>query len=408
MNRGCVVQKFGGTSVATIERIRHVANIVAESRSQGSGVVVVVSAMAGVTNKFVSYVNSFGVTEGHPEYDTVLSSGELVTAGLTAIALENIGVKARSYASWQVPVITDNNHGRAVIKGVDPSRIQKDLASGIVPVICGFQGISEEKQRITTLGRGGSDLTAVAVASAIGADICEIYSDVDGVYTVDPNLFLDARRIDEISYPEMLEMAAQGAKVLQEQSVKYAMQKGVVMRVASSFIRAPGTIIAPSTMPRRFRGITVTQSLSQLKICLENSATNTNDDIDKLQAKINELLASNYIHCDFLQKRQKEGDLGTLVLNKNHASSAISILKESDFVSDVRHKFSRKSLSKISVVGSDFEENCDLKLRAELKNHNIDSFPGAISKHKINIIVTTENLFESISILHKFCGLDMD
>lgn len=388
-----LVQKFGGTSVATLERIKNVAEIVAESAAKQKDIVVVVSAMAGVTNKFVDYVNSLGADEGHPEYDTVLSSGELVTAGLTAIALEKVGIKSRSYASWQVPIFTNNNYGHAVIQCIDPSNIKKDLENGVVPVICGFQGISQEEKRITTLGRGGSDLTAVAVASAIEADLCEIYSDVDGVYTVDPNLYVGARRIDEMCYSEMLEMASQGAKVLQEQSVLYAMEKKVVVRVASSFIKAPGTIISPTAPPSHFCGMAVTPALSQIQISFRDGTQTDN---------VQSLLAKHFIQCDSVENNGKVN----VMLDKRHASIALSLIRDSNCISDARYKFSRKALSKITIVGSDLTADLGQNFIAELKKHKIDSFVGTVTLHKINIIVATEQLPEAISVLHKYCGLD--
>ena len=387
-----IVQKFGGTSVATLDRIKNVAEIVAESKSKHKDIVVVVSAMAGVTNKFVDCVNSLGANEGHPEYDTVLSSGELVTAGLTAIALENVGIKSRSYASWQVPIFTNNNYGHAIIQNVDPVNLNKDLANGIVPVVCGFQGVSQE-EKTTTLGRGGSDLTAVAVSSAIEADLCEIYSDVDGVYTVDPNLYTGAQRIDEICYAEMLEMASQGAKVLQEQSVLYAMEKKVIVRVASSFIKAPGTIISPTAKSKRFCGMAITPALSQVQLSLKDGV---------LKEDIQNLLAKNFIQCDFVENRGKIN----VMLDKRHASVALTLVRESNLISDARYKFSRKPLSKISVVGSGLNIDSSQNFITELKKHKIDSFIGIVTSHKVNIIVATEQLLEAISVLHKYCGLN--
>lgn len=402
-----IVQKFGGTSVATLDRIKNAAKIVANScRSASNEVVVVVSAMAGVTNKFVDYVGALGVAEGHPEYDTVLSSGELVTAGLTAIALENAGIRSRSYASWQVPITTDSNHGRAVIQSVDPSNIERDLAEGIVPVVCGFQGMSKDTSRTTTLGRGGSDLTAVAVASAIRADICEIYSDVDGVYTTDPNLYAGAHRIDQIGYAEMLEMAAQGAKVLQEQSVRYAMEKGVVIRVASSFIKAPGTIISPSAPAKMFSGMAVTPAISQLILTPKNaSGTSLGESASfskDFRSNTQNFLAHNFIQCDFLDNKGRT----TLLLNKHQAHFVVDLLRNSDLVTEVRYKFSRKPLSKVSVVGTALNVGSAQSLGDELKRNHIDSFIGTVSEHKINLIVAAEHLLESISVLHKYCGLN--
>lgn len=386
-----LVQKFGGTSVATLDRIKNVASIVAESRKKYENIVVVVSAMAGVTNKFVDCVNALGVNEGHPEYDTVVSSGELVTAGLTAIALENVGIKSRSYASWQVPIMTDNNHGRAIIQSVNADNINADLAKGIVPVVCGFQGISTEG-KITTLGRGGSDLTAVAVASAINADLCEIYSDVDGVYTVDPNFYPGARRIDEICYAEMLEMAAQGAKVLQEQSVLYAMERNVVIRVASSFINAPGTIISATASRKQFCGMAVTAALSQLQAVFDASKKDN----------IVHCLARHFIQCDFIDHKNRS----EILVDKKQAPIVLELLRESRIVSDIRYKFARKQLSKVSVVGSHMTNDLADDFASELKKNKVDLFACSADEHKINLIVAREQLIDVVNRLHKYCGLD--
>lgn len=409
-----IVQKFGGTSVATLDRIQNVAKIVADSRrSSNNDIVVVVSAMAGVTNKFADYVNALGANEGHPEYDTVLSSGELVTAGLTAIALQNAGIKSRSYASWQVPIITNCNHGRAVIQDVDPSNMVRDLSEGIVPVVCGFQGVSKDAARTTTLGRGGSDLTAVAVASAVGADVCEIYSDVDGVYTADPNLYASAQKIEQIGYAEMLEMAAQGAKVLQEQSVRYAMEKNVVIRVASSFIEAPGTLISPSAPAKTFCGMAITPMLSQLLLTPKNSEQSVvpsepkesfgNECFsDDFRNAVRDILANNFIQTDFLHRKNRS----TLLLNKHQAHLAVKLLRDTDFIAEVRYKFSRKPLSKLSIVGNGLSIEKAQDLVIELKQNHIDSFVGTISEHKINLLIAFEHLLDGISVLHKHCGLN--
>ncbi|MBR1735080.1 MAG: aspartate kinase, partial [Alphaproteobacteria bacterium] len=356
----------------------------------GNEVIVVVSAMAGVTNKFVDCVNALGANEGHPEYDTVLSSGELITAGLTAIALENVGIKSRSYSSWQVPIYTDNNYGRAVIQNVDPSNLNHDLKNGIVPVVCGFQGVSQEG-KITTLGRGGSDLTAVAIASATNADLCEIYSDVDGVYTVDPNLYSGACRIEEICYSEMLEMASQGAKVLQEQSVSYAMEKNVVIRVASSFINAPGTIISPTIAAKKYCGMAVAPELSPLQIVPKVDYQN-----------IQKFLAKYFIQCDLINCKSK---MQILVERKN-ASVALGLLKNSELVSEAKYKFSRKSLSRISVVGSSIDRKNSEQFSDVLKKNKIDLFASIPGRGKINLIIPRDKLLDAISVLHRYCGLD--
>ena len=237
-----VVMKFGGTSVANVERIKNVARHVKREVDAGNQVAVVVSAMSGVTNQLVSWVREAAVLHDAREYDAVVASGEMVTAGLLAIALQSIGIQARSWQGWQVPVITDKAHGAARITGIDGSVLRKRLAGGEVAVVTGFQGIEPERNRISTLGRGGSDTSAVALAIALKADICDIYTDVDGVYTTDPRVVPKARRLPKVSYEEMLEMASLGSKVLQTRSVELAMVHRMRTRVLSSFV-------APDAMP---------------------------------------------------------------------------------------------------------------------------------------------------------------
>jgi aspartate kinase len=231
--------KFGGTSVADLERIRRVARIVASEAQAGHQVAVVVSAMAGRTNELVAWTDGAGpaapgVPASDDEYDVVVASGEQVSAGLLAMTLRNLGLHARSWLGWQVPIITDGSHGKARIDDVAPGKLEAALAAGEIPVVAGFQGI-DRQGRLATLGRGAGDLSAVAVAAALKADRCDIYTDVDGVYTTDPRIEERARRLARISYEEMLEMASLGARVLQSRSVELAMAQRVPLRVLSSF-----------------------------------------------------------------------------------------------------------------------------------------------------------------------------
>ena len=237
-----VVQKFGGTSVADIERIKAAAARVKAEVEAGNEVAVVVSAMAGTTNQLVDWTREISPMHDAREYDVVVAAGEQVTSGLMALALQGLGVDARSWLGWQIPVSTDDVHGRARIGGIAPDELIKRMSSGQVPVVAGFQGIGSD-QRITTLGRGGSDTSAVALAAALDADRCDIYTDVDGIYTSDPRIVAKAHKLDKITYEEMLEMASQGAKVLQTRSVEMAMNHGVRVRVLSSFSDGPGTLV---------------------------------------------------------------------------------------------------------------------------------------------------------------------
>ena len=236
-----VVMKFGGTSVANVERIRNVARHVKREVDAGNKVAVVVSAMAGATNQLVAWVREAQNLYDAREYDAVVASGEQVTAGLTAIVLQSMGIKARSWQGWQIPILTDTAHGSARITGIEADTIKKSMAAGEVAVITGFQGIERGSNRIATLGRGGSDTSAVAIAIAVGADVCDIYTDVDGVYTTDPRIVPKAKRLPKVSYEEMLEMASLGSKVLQTRSVELAMVYKMRTRVLSSFV-APEAI----------------------------------------------------------------------------------------------------------------------------------------------------------------------
>jgi aspartate kinase len=239
-----IVQKFGGTSVGDVDRIRRVAQRVVDTKKAGNDVVVVVSAMAGETDRLVGLARSFGAEPNAREYDVVVSTGEQQTIGLLAMAIQELGVPARSFTGSQVRIHTDEAHSRARIESIDTERIRKELAGGSVIVVAGFQGIDSEGD-ITTLGRGGSDTSAVAVAAALGADVCEILTDVAGVFTSDPNIVPTARKLDRVSYEEMLEMASLGAKVLQIRSVKFGMRYGIPIHVRSTFTTDEGTWVVP-------------------------------------------------------------------------------------------------------------------------------------------------------------------
>jgi aspartate kinase len=230
-----VVMKFGGTSVANVERIRNVARHVKREVDAGNKVAVVVSAMSGATNQLVGWVRETSLLHDAREYDAVVASGENVTAGLLAIALQSMSVPARSWQGWQIPILTDESHGAARIVDIPGDRLRARLDSGEVAVVTGFQGLEPERNRIATLGRGGSDTSAVAIAIALKADLCDIYTDVDGVYTTDPRIVPKARRLDRVAFEEMLEMASLGAKVLQVRSVELAMMYQVPTYVRSSF-----------------------------------------------------------------------------------------------------------------------------------------------------------------------------
>src|SRR6056297_719808 len=237
-----VVQKYGGTSVGSIEKIRNVARRVARTYDEGNDVIVVVSAMAGETDKLVGLANEMCEFPSEREYDVLVASGEQVSIALLSMCLQSMGYQAKSYLGWQIPIYTDSAYSRARIKEIRDSNVREDLRSGNIVVVAGFQGIDDDGN-IATLGRGGSDTSAVAVAAAMKADVCEIYTDVDGVYTTDPRIVANATKVEKISYDEMLEMASLGAKVLQIRSVEFAKKYGVVIHVRSSFNDNQGTLV---------------------------------------------------------------------------------------------------------------------------------------------------------------------
>jgi aspartate kinase len=244
---GLVVQKYGGSSVATADRIKRVAERIAASRRDGNEVVVVVSAMGDETDRLLELAQEISPVPPPRELDMLLTAGERISMALLAMAIANLGFEARSFTGSQAGVITDSVHGKARIIDVTPGRIRQAIDDGYVVIVAGFQGVSQDTKEITTLGRGGSDTTAVALAAALGAEVCEIYTDVDGVYTADPRLVPTARKLDRISYEEMLEMAASGAKVLMLRCVEYARRYGVPVVVRSSFSNKPGTLVTHSS-----------------------------------------------------------------------------------------------------------------------------------------------------------------
>ena len=263
-----IVQKFGGTSVADIDRIRAVAGRVKAAVEAGDQVCVVLSAMAGTTNRLIEWTRDAAKLHDAREYDVVVSAGEQMTVGLLAMVLRDMGLQARSWLGWQVPIRTDGRHGSARITQIEAGEIVERLDRGEVAVVAGFQGFSPER-RITTLGRGGSDTSAVALAAAIGADRCDIFTDVDGVYTADPRIVTRARKIDRITYEEMLELASQGAKVLQTRSVEIAMNHQVRVQVRSSFSDAPGTLVVDEAEIVEFEVVSgITYSSAEAKVTI--------------------------------------------------------------------------------------------------------------------------------------------
>lgn len=386
-----VVQKFGGTSLSSVDRIRRVAQIIKNEYDLGSMVAVVVSAMAGQTNELVNYSKQFGGVEGSPEYDVVVSAGEQVTAGLIAQALIEIGLKARSFLAWQIPIITDDNFGKASVKSVNSYSIREFLSSGGIPVIPGFQGICEGGY-ISTLGRGGSDLTAVVMADELKAVRCDIFTDVDGVFTADPVLVPSAKKIDSIDYEDMLEFTYNGAKVLQSRSVEFAMKHDVLINVASSFAQNKGTLIG-KFMSQNIVGIGFNDHLVKLKI----NPTNT-----KHMHSLLDYFNKNLIKFDIYSQ---ETSSYTFILNEWDAQIVLESMKHSSVVESVEYiPQSGVGLAKITVIGNSAIKYSSI-VAESLKKSGIQILNLLNYHSKVCFWVASDLSKKALNIVHEVVGL---
>ncbi len=345
-----IVQKFGGTSVGDLDRIRNVARRVKSEVDAGNEVAVVVSAMSGTTNKLVEWARDIGPLHDAREYDTIVATGEQVTVGLLAIALQNIGVDARSWLGWQIPFKTDDVHGAARIEEIQAEEIKTRLAAGQVAVIAGFQGIGPDG-RITTLGRGGSDTSAVAMAAALDADRCDIYTDVDGVYTTDPRIMPKARKLSQITFEEMLEMASAGAKVLQTRSVAMAMRHNVHLQVRSSFNEEPGTLVVDEEQIMENQKISgIAYSNDEAKVTLAGLP-----DKPGIAAEIFGMLADAHVNVDMIVQTAATSGSQTDI---TFSLGALDLPKAESLLTEARDRLGFESLqsdsnvAKVSIVGT--------------------------------------------------------
>lgn len=386
-----VVQKFGGTSLSSVDRIRRVVQIIKNEVDLGSMVIVVVSAIAGETNTLVNYAKQLGGYEGSSEYDVVISSGEQVTCGLISLALHELGIKSRSFLSWQIPIITDDNFGKANIKSINTYPILEFLKVGGVPVIPGFQGICEGGS-ITTLGRGGSDLTAVAIASEVKAVRCDIFTDVDGVFTADPVLVPNAKKIDTLDYDDMLEFTYNGAKVLQSRSVEFAMKHNVLINVSSSFAQNKGTIIG-KFLSKEIVGIGFNDHLVKLKITPKN---------EKHMNSLLDFLNKNLIKFDIYS--QDSGKY-VFVLNEWDARTVMESLKHSSIVQSVEYiPQDGDWLSKITIIGSGANKRSS-EICSILSSNNIEVLNLVNFATKVSFWVSSYNSKKALNIVHTVIGL---
>ena len=403
---GLVVQKYGGTSVGDVERIRNVARRVVNTQNQGHEVVVVVSAMAGETDKLIRLAQQVTPTPDEREMDVLISTGEQVSIALLAIALKDMGAEAKSYLGFQIKIATDSAFGKARITGIESEKMLNDLKSRRVVVVAGFQGV-DESDNITTLGRGGSDTTAVAIAAALKADVCEIYTDVDGVYTTDPNICPKARKLSKISYDEMLEMASLGAKVLQIRSVEFAKKYDVPIHVRSSFNDNPGTIVCKEDREMErvvVSGVTYNKNEAKIEIMRV-------PDVPGMAAKLFKPIADANIVVDMI--------IQTSSIEKGCADMAFTVPK-SDFAKTlqiVRNTIqelggkevkSNEDIAKVSIVGVGMRSHSNVatQMFSALAKEGINIQMISTSEIKISCIVDSKYTELAVRALHDAFELD--
>ena len=400
-----LVLKFGGTSVATTKLIESAAKIVKSEYDKNNNIVVVVSAMSGTTNSLIDHVNSIDFNDDS-EYDLVVSSGEQITAGLMSLALKKLNVPARSWLGWQIPIITRGQHRNAFIDKIVPDGIVNDFKEKKVAVVAGFQGISSE-ERITTIGRGGSDNTAVFLAAAVAAERCDIYTDVDGVYTSDPKMTDKVRRLDKISYEEMIEMASQGAKVLQTTSVESAMNHDVNVNVRSTFNPSnEGTQIS-NDVSNETRAVTgVAYSKDEAKITIIDV-----EDKPGVAAEIFKELASSSVNVDmivqnnFIERKMTNITFTVPMTDLKKSLGVLEELKKRIVFSKV---LDEQNLSKVSIIGSGMRNQPGIaaKMFDCLSNNNINIEVISTSEIKISVLIDRNKTEAAVNALHSVFNLD--
>ena len=404
-----LVQKYGGTSVGTVERIEAVADKIAGFRADGHDMVIVVSAMSGETNRLIALANAIQPTPDAREMDVLVSTGEQVTIALLCMALKKRGWDARSYTGTQVKILTDNAHTKARIQSIDDSNMRADLAAGRVVVVAGFQGV-DEQGNITTLGRGGSDTTGVALAAALKADECQIYTDVDGVYTTDPRVVDKARRLEKITFEEMLEMASQGSKVLQIRSVEFAGKYNVPLRVLSSFKDGPGTLITldedENTMEQPVvSGIAFNRD--EAKVTLAGIP-----DTPGVASKILAPVGKANIEVDVIVQNVAADNTTDLTFTVNKADMQKTVTVLADVAKEIgaREVISDDAIAKISIVGVGMRSHAGVAstMFTALAEEGINIQMITTSEIKITVIISEKYLELAVRSLHSAFGLDAE
>lgn len=400
-----IVQKYGGTSVGSVERIKEVAKKVIQYRKDGHDIVVVVSAMSGETNRLLALAKEINPDPRGRELDVLLSTGEQVTIALLSMTLEQMGMPAQSYTGSQVKILTDDAHNKARIMQIDDEKMRQDLSEGKVVVVAGFQGC-DEQGNITTLGRGGSDTTAVALAAALKANECQIYTDVDGVYTTDPRVVPEARRLDHITFEEMLEMASLGAKVLQIRSVEFAGKYNVPLRVLSSFTEGGGTLITseePSMEQALISGIAFNRDEAKLTILGV-------PDQPGVAYKILGPIAKKNIEVDMIIQNTGHDSTTdfTFTVHRNDYQTALKLLKETSESMGAREVTGDEHIAKISLVGVGMRSHAGIAstMFETLAQENINISMISTSEIKISVVVDEKYLELGVRALHKAFQLE--
>jgi aspartate kinase len=405
-----IVMKFGGTSVADLDRIRNVAGRVKREVEAGNEVAVVVSAMAGVTNQLVAWCQALSPLHDAREYDTVVASGEQVTSGLTAIALQEIGVDARSWQGWQIPLCTDDAHGKARIETIEGSELVRRMQSRQVPVLAGFQGIGPDG-RITTLGRGGSDTSAVALAAALRADRCDIYTDVDGVYTTDPRIVAKARKLSKIAYEEMLELASVGAKVLQTRSVELAMKQRVRVQVLSSFGEQTGGDL-PGSLVVDEDEIVEKEIVSGIAYTSDEAKVTVRRVPDRpgIAAAVFGPLSAAGVNVDMIvQNVSADGNTDmTFTVSRSDLLRARKTLEDNRAAIGFSEVLTDADVAKISVVGVGMRSHAGVAntMFRTLAGKGINIQVISTSEIKVSVLIAAEYTELAVRALHTAYGLD--
>jgi aspartate kinase len=408
-----IVMKFGGTSVADLERIRNVAALVQRQVAAGDEVAVVVSAMAGTTNQLVAWCSSLAPLHDAREYDAVVATGEQITAGLLAIALQTLGIDSRSWSGWQIPLTTDGQHGKARIHAIEGAGLIARMQAGQVPVVAGFQGLGPDN-RVTTLGRGGSDTSAVALAAALHADRCDIYTDVDGVYTTDPRIVPNARKLQKITYEEMLELASVGAKVLQTRSVELAMKERVRVQVLSSFADAPGNNMndVRGTMVVDEDEILEQEIVAGIAYSRDEAKVTVRRVPDRpgIAAAIFVPLAEAHINVDMIvQNVAADGTTDmTFTVGKTDLARALASLEAARETIGYAEISSDPNVAKLSVVGVGMRSHAGVAgtMFRTLAERGINIQVISTSEIKVSVLIAAEYTELAVRALHTAYGLD--